>query len=106
MTERSTAAPSCGRELGGEASDEALVLALEDVQRGDGGQHGERSGEDVASRAEVPITHHNILMKKKRTGRRLSWPNALYLLYVYFTSYYTSNVHRRSRVRGITAHSS
>jgi hypothetical protein len=28
------------------------------------------------------------------------------LLYVYFTSCYTSNVHRRSRVRGITAHSS
>jgi hypothetical protein len=31
---------------------------------------------------------------------------SLSLLYVYFTSYYTSNVHRRSRVRGITAHSS
>jgi hypothetical protein len=26
---------------------------------------------------------------------------ALSLLYVYFTSYYTSNVYRRSRVRGI-----
>jgi hypothetical protein len=26
------------------------------------------------------------------------------LLYVYFTSCYTSNVHRQSRVRGISAH--